>query len=150
MNHNKLIELFEKQNLTQAKFAKKAGISTNTLQYVLSGNNTTIDTMEAISAALGVSMHTWWDADPVSNSDSDNGIKRRLKDVENENRDLRNHLQDKDKIISLLEKQLALYEGKKQSSPLKIAYTNPLPPLHVEDKLGCKLIFQSCRNPELT
>ena len=116
MNYSKLHEIRKFKRLTQDELAKMIGISRNQLQNLEKGGSTTVKTLEAISAALGVSMNTWWDGEQETNSELDPGITKRLKDLENENRDLRNHLKDKEKIIGLMEKQLALYEGKSKAA----------------------------------
>ena len=119
MNVSKLNALIDGKKITKASIVKKTGISRPALDSILDGNDFKVSNLEKIARALGVLVGYFFDEDTteVRQADRDyvergkiehkgpeyNGCSSVEADLRDQIAQLKSQLEDKERIIRLLE-----------------------------------------------
>jgi transcriptional regulator with XRE-family HTH domain len=107
MNFNKIKNLAEKKKITIVSIGETTGITPTGIHKFVKNHDCKVSDLEKISEALGVSPGYWWKDENenmmVSEPESQYGFK-------SENEYLRKQIEEKERYINRLEKDLERYE----------------------------------------
>lgn len=115
MDYKKIKETAKARNIKVTELAKKAGITTAGFYKIIEQESTTVDTLEKISAAIGVPVQFWWDSEEESKKRFDFGLsedKKQIRELEKRIALLEEMLEDKRRLLLQAESKISEIENK--------------------------------------